>query len=451
MQSRKNAIALVFTLSLLSCLLGCSSAPESRREFPDVSDLPARSEWPDPLVMLDGRKVSSAEMWMKERRPELKALFQHYMYGYFPAPPKNVKGVVARVDRTFFGGKATKKEVTITFGPPNCPPIELLLVVPNKRTGPVPAFLGLNFTGNHSLVADSTVALARPWMRDGPGVEKNRATEAGRGQNIDTWAIEQSIDRGFAVATFYYGDVLPDKPDFLDGVVPFFPDPRRTGPGRTELGPHDWGAIACWAWGLHRAMDYLVTDPDIDPKRVAVTGHSRNGKAALLAAAFDERFALAIPHQAGCGGTGPSRTRNPKSETVKAINDSFPHWFNDVFPLFNGAEDRLPFDQHCLVALVAPRPVLFTNGIEDQWADPSGQFEVLRGADPVYRLLGAGSGTGGLEAKEMPPLGHLARGTLGYFIRAGGHVSDSDYWKVFLDFADDPLKPRATAQASASP
>ncbi len=445
MKSRKNAISLVVTLSLLSLPAGCSSGPKPRA-FPEVSMLPTRPEWPDPLVMLDGRKVSSAEMWTRERRPELKALFQHYMYGYFSPPPKNVKGVVARIDRAFFGGKATKKEVTITFGPPGCPPIELLLVVPNRRTGPAPAFLGLNFTGNHSLVADPTVALPRPWMRDGAGVVNNRATEAGRGRNIDTWAIEESINRGFAVATFYYGDVFPDKPDFTEGVVPFLLEPGRTAPG-----PNDWGAIACWAWGLHRAMDYLVTDADIDPKRVAVTGHSRNGKAALLAAAFDERFALAIPHQAGCGGTGPSRTKNPKSETVKAINDRFPHWFNDVFPQFNDAEDRLPFDQHCLVALVAPRPVLFTNGIEDQWADPSGQLDVLRGADPVYRLLGTGSETAGLGAKEMPPLGQLSRGTLGYFIRSGGHVSDPDYWRVFLDFADDHLKPRTTEKTSASP
>jgi hypothetical protein len=233
------------------------------------------------------------------------------------------------------------------------------------------------------------------------------------------------------VATFYYGDVLPDKPDFHDGIYPFF-----LKAGRTEPGPEDWGALACWAWGLHRAVDYLAQDPDIDASRIAVTGHSRCGKAALLAAAFDERIALVIPHQAGCGGSAPSRTRNPKAETVKAINNGFPHWFNDNFPKFNEAVDRLPFDQHCLVALVAPRPVLFTNGTLDQWADPSGQFDMLRAADPVYRLLGSK----GLDAAEMPPPGKLVDSPLGYYIREGGHVSDPAYWRVFLDFADKRLK-----------
>ncbi|MBI4604836.1 MAG: acetylxylan esterase, partial [Planctomycetes bacterium] len=358
---------------------------------------------------------------------------QHYMYGYLPPPPKDVRFAVERVDPGFFGGKATKKEVVISLGPPGCPKLELLVVVPNVRSGRAPAFVGLNFTGNHSLVADPSVAVPKSWMRDGPGVVDHRATEKGRGMQAGAWVLEQSIDRGYAVATLNYGDVLPDKPDFKDGVYPHF-----LPAGRSEPEANDWGALACWAWGLHRAVDYLVTDPDIDAARIAVTGHSRNGKAALLAAAFEPRIALAIPHQAGCGGTAPSRTKNPKAETVKAINDRFPHWFDDVFPRFNDQVDRLPFDQNGLVALVAPRPVLFTNGIEDQWADPQGQFEILRAADPVYRLLGAG----GLDAKDVPPLGQLAGGTLGYYVREGGHVSDAAYWKVFLDFADKHLKAR---------
>jgi cephalosporin-C deacetylase-like acetyl esterase len=419
------------SFSVLVALSGCAEAPSPRPSFPGIALLPDRAALPNPLEMVDGRKITSAGQWERERRPELKALFQHYMYGYLPPPPGNVRGKIHRADVSFFGGKATKKEVTVTFGPPGCPPLELLLVVPNRRPGPAPVFLGLNFTGNHSLVADASVAVPKTWMREGPDVVEHRATEAGRGTKIDTWALEQSIDRGYAVATFCYGDALPDKPDFRDGVYPYFLRPGLAAPE-----PDDWGAIACWAWALHRAVDYLVTDPDVDPARIAVTGHSRNGKAALVAAAFDERIALVIPHQAGCGGTAPSRTRNPKAETVKAINDRFPHWFNDVFPSFNDAAGRLPFDQHCLVALVAPRPVLFTNGIEDQWADPEGQFEMLRAADPVYRLLGAG----GLDEKELPPLGRLVDSRLGYYLRSGGHVSDPEYWKVFLDYADWHLK-----------
>ena len=178
---------------------------------------------------------------------------------------------------------------------------------------------------------------------------------------------------------------------------------------------------------------YLVTDADIDAKRIAVVGHSRLGKTALVAAAYDERIALAIPHQAGCGGTAPSRGKI--GESVKQINDGFPHWFNDTFTKFNDQPARLPFDQHCLVALVAPRPVLFSNAEEDTWANPAGQFEVLQAADPVYRLV-AGKG---IEAKELPPKGKLVDSVLGYYIRPGKHSMTKLDWEVFLDFADKNL------------
>src|SRR5262249_47189431 len=154
-----------------------------------------------------------------------------------------------------------------------------------------------------------------------------------------------------------------------------------------------------------------VTDKDIDKARIAAVGHSRLGKTALLAAALDERIALAIPHQAGCGGTAPSR--GTVGEAVKQIQDHLPHWFDATFKEFNDRPDRLPFDQNCLAALVAPRPLLFSNAVEDTWANPAGQFEVLKATDPVYRFLGAG----GLEAKEVPPVGTLSAGTLGYYIR----------------------------------
>jgi hypothetical protein len=262
-----------------------------------------------------------------------------------------------------------------------------------------------------------------------PGVKDNKATDAGRGAQVDVWALEQSIDRGYAVATCYYGDIDPDRPDVRLGIQPHL---RRPG---TKPGPHDGGSIAAWAWGIHRIVDYLITDQDLDPARIAVVGHSRLGKTALLAAAFDERIALAIPHQAGCGGSAPSRHANPKAETVQRINDSFPHWFNGAFKAFNTQPERLPFDQHCLVALVAPRPVLFTNAVEDEWANPAGQFQVLRAADPVYRFLGVE----GLAAEAIPPPGQLVDSRLGYFIRPGKHSMTRADWKVFLDFADKHL------------
>src|SRR5262249_9170852 len=176
-----------------------------------------------------------------------------------------------------------------------------------------------------------------------------------------------------------------------------------------------------------------VREGDVERGRIAVVGHSRLGKAALVAGAFDERFRVVIPHQAGCGGSAPSR--GTVGESVKQINDRFPHWFNAAFKQFNDRPDRLPFDQNALVALVAPRAVLFTNATEDTWANPEGQFQVLKAAAPVYALLGAG----GLAADAMPETGKLVASTLGYAIRPGKHSMTREDWSFFLDFADAHL------------
>ncbi|MFN6051094.1 MAG: acetylxylan esterase, partial [Planctomycetia bacterium] len=148
--------------------------------------------------------------------------------------------------------------------------------------------------------------------------------------------------------------------------------------GISNSDPNAWGTIAAWSWGTSRVIDVLAADPLLDSKKIIVVGHSRLGKAALLTAAFDERVALAIPNQAGCGGTAPSR--GTVGESVQRINTSFPHWFNANFKEFNAQPARIPFDQNCLVAICAPRPVLFTNAVEDTWANPDGQFEVLKAA-----------------------------------------------------------------------
>jgi len=393
--------------------------------LPEPDQLPAHPELPDPLVMLNGERVASKQQWIDKRRPELKKLFQHYMYGYLP-PPAKIKAKVEHENAKAFDGKATLREVTISFGPPETPPIHLLLAIPNQRKGPAPVFIGINFCGNHAIVKDRGVRLPTVWMYPKPGIKANRATEAGRGKQIDVWALEQSIDRGYAVATFYNGDVDPDQKDVREGIQPHL-NKKDAKPGA-----HDWGTIAAWAWGVHRVVDYVSNHKDLDPKRIAVVGHSRLGKTALLAAAMDERIALAIPHQAGCGGTAPSRCHNPKSETVKRINTSFPYWFDGAFKQFNDHPEKLPFDQNCLVALMAPRPVLVSNAVEDQWANPSGQFDMLLAADPVYRLLDAG----GLKAKHMPEPGKLIDSKLGYYIRPGKHSMTKEDWKIFLDFAD---------------
>lgn len=413
-------------LPLLAVLLGLTAAAAAADPLPDPDSLPSIKTLPDPLVMRDGTKVTTPEDWWKKRRPELKQLVQHYMYGYLPAPAK-VTARLLRADSKALGGKATLKEVLLHVGPDQAPPVHLLIVVPNARRGPAPVFVGLNFCGNHALVDDPAVRLPTAWLyANYPGVVKNQATEAGRGMQKDVWALDQAIERGYAVATAYSGDIDPDRKEVRGGLRPFLdPDEKA-------------GTIAFWAWGIHRLVDHLVTDKDLDAKRIAVVGHSRLGKTALVAAAYDDRIALAIPHQAGCGGTAPSR--GTVGESVERINTAFPHWFNANFKKFNKQTDRIPFDQNGVTALVAPRPVLFSNAVEDTWANPDGQFEVLKAAEPVWKLLGAG----GLATHERPKVGELSAGTLGYFIRDGKHSMTRADWKVYLDFADRHLgKPEA--------
>ena len=395
-------------------------------DFPTPDKLPVKPELPDPLVMLDGTKVASKDDWINKRRPELKALFEHYMYGKMPAIVK-YGATINHEDTKAFGGKATLREVVIALGSYDKAKIHLLLVVPNERKGPCPVFVGTNFSGNHSLVTDPKVMLPTAWMYGTrKGVKDNKATEEGRGTALDVWNIDMIIERGYAVATFYPGDLDPDRVDKREGIRPYWlPE--------GEVRGNETATIMTWAWGVSRVVDYLTGNRDIDVKKIICVGHSRLGKTTLLAAAFDERIALAIPHQAGCGGTAPSRGK--VGESVKRINTSFPHWFNGNYKLFNDEPAKLPFDQNCLVALCAPRPVLFTNAKEDTWANPDGQFEVLQSADPVYRFLGAG----GLEAKKPPEIGVLVDSKLGYWIRDGKHSMTRDDWKVFLDYSDKQL------------
>ena len=416
---------------LLAVMTLAASLHAADASFPDPAALPASAGFPDPLVSADAQRIDTTEAWQAKRAPELRGLFQHYEYGDFP-PPAKVEAKVIREDKAALGGKATLREITLTLAQPVGAEIHLLLVAPNDAKKPAPVLLGLNFNGNHAMLADPLIAVPSKWKS-----RKNETVEQSRGSEIDTWALDQSIARGYAVATFWNGDVVPDDKDAAEEVL------RQFRPaGHDVRGPSDTATIAAWAWCLQRAVDYLVTDPTLDAKRIALVGHSRNGKTALLAAAFDDRVALVIPSQAGCGGSSPCRVApelsaigangRPVVETVKRINTSFPHWFCGNFKAFNEQTERLPFDQHELIALCAPRPVLLSCAAEDLWSNPAGQFEMLRAADPVYKLV-AGNGLG---ATQAPPISQLLPSRLGYYIRPGRHSMTREDWAVWLDYAD---------------
>jgi len=411
---------------------GPGSGGSIEYDFPDPGDLPRHPAPPDPLLLFEtGEEVGPAGDWERKRRPEIRALFEFYVYGKAPERPEDLAWNIAEEETGALGGLATRKQVDIRLGNEGAPVLHLLIYAPNHATGPSPAFLGLNFYGNHTVTHDPEVPLSTQWIPErGEGVVDNRATEASRGTSAERWVIEQTLERGYAVATAYHGDVDPDFNDFSNGIHPLYYEE-----GQTRPGPAEWGTLAAWAWGLSRILDYLETEALVDARRVAVMGHSRNGKAALLAGAFDERFAVVIANQSGC--TGAALSRHRRGETVLLINLVYPHWLCTHYKAFNEKEAFLPVDQHLLVALVAPRPVLLLSADCDLWSDPEGEFLGAKGADSVYRLLGAG----GLDAEVMPEPDVLVGDPLAYHIRHGDHSIGPHDWAVFAEFTDRYLKP----------
>lgn len=430
---RAGLLALCTATATWPARIAAADTPVVPRKKPptenrDESKVPPY-ELPDPLVLKNGQRVTDAETWRQKRRPEILELFRSEMFGRRPSAAIALKFKIFDETRGALGGKAIRRQVTIYFSDDVAGPrMDLLLYIPARAPGPVPAFLGLNFGGNQAVHADPGIKLSESWQRPSPntGIVNNRATEASRGTESKRWDVDAILDRGYALATACYNDIDPDYDDgFRNGVHPLFYRAGQTRPAADE-----WGSVAAWAWGLSRALDYLERDPAIDARRVAVMGHSRLGKAALWAGAEDERFAIVISNNSGCGGAKLSR--RVFGESVHQINYGYPHWFCGNFQHYNERVNELPFDQHMLIALMAPRPVYVASAERDQHADPRGEFLAALHAEPVYRLFGAA----GLGVKEPPPLNQPAMGTIGYHIRTGVHDVTPFDWQCYLDFAD---------------
>ena len=384
---------------------------------------------PDPLVMSNGKQVSNIRQWENKRRPEILQMFEEQMYGKMPGLPESMNFALKSEVTDVFGGKATRKQVTVYFTEDQTgPKMDIQIYLPNNFDAPAPLFVGLNFYGNQTIYPDAAIQITDQWVNNNDefGIDNNTASDASRGERTKRWPVEALINRGYGLATIYYGDLDPDySGDWSNGVHPLFYDAGQTQPAGDE-----WGAIGAWAWGLGRAMDYFETDGDINHEQVAVMGHSRLGKASLWAGAYDQRFAIVISNNSGCGGAALSKRQF--GETVQRINTSFPHWFCDNFTRYNGKEDTLPFDQHMLVALVAPRPLYITSASKDLWADPRGEFLSGKHASPVYELYDQ-QGIGDLE---MPDLNEPVMRTIGYHIRPGQHDVTLYDWERWMDFAD---------------
>jgi hypothetical protein len=392
---------------------------------------------PDPLETASGGKVADSSQWAN-RRAEIIALYEEHVFGPKVWSPTKATFEQRSEKRDFLGGLAMRREIRVyLLGDKSGPWMDVLLYLPTTTAnGKAPAFFGFNYMGNQSVTAETDVAVTSAWVRPSPGaagIVANRPTEENRAAHTRRWPLELILRRGYAVATACFGEVEADDTNGWQR------SPLRKALGlRTEglRQPGDPGAIALWAFGASRALDCLTEQPEIDPQRVAITGHSRMGKTALWAAALDPRFALVVSNDSGEGGAALSRRKLGEriADSIKASG----YWYTPRFADYVDREESLPLDAHYLMALIAPRPLYISSATEDWWADPEGEFLAAKHAGPVYALWGH---TGvGLAAMPAPDTSVGQR--IGYHIRTGPHDILSADWTHHLDFADRFFKAR---------
>ncbi|HKX31944.1 MAG TPA: acetylxylan esterase [Blastocatellia bacterium] len=382
---------------------------------------------PDPLKLANGGPVRDARTWNEKRRPEIVRLFEENQFGRSPGRPAEMKFEVFDKGTPAFDGKALRKQITVYFSADQKgPKMDLLLYVPAAASKPVPVLLNLSFTANSNAVDDPGIRPGEIWNR-----EKKRVPAPKDGR-FGSLKVRPFLEKGFGVATVYYGDI---DPDFLGGI-PYGVRALYLKSGQTEPGPDEWGAIGAWAWGLSRALDYLETDRQVDAGKVAIVGVSRLGKTVLWAGAHDQRFAMVIASCSGEGGAALSR-RN-YGETIKHLTEPtrYPYQFCANYGKYGDRVNEFPVDSHLLVSLIAPRPLLLQTGDTDLWSDPKGEFLAAVAAAPVFKLLGPGA----LDAEQMPGAGQPILSRLGYIMHSGGHGPIPSDWDVFLGFMEKHLR-----------
>lgn len=379
---------------------------------------------PDVLRCADGSVVTTPRDWERHRRPEVMDMLASQEYGFTPKGMRKVRvrHRVVSENPHALGGLATMQQVMFTFtGQGRTVEALLLAFVPNERKGRVPVFIGYNFRGNHSLMDDEEILYSPYFQR----LADRSDPVLVRGNQASRWPVRDIVRRGYALVTMCYQDIYPDRPDGAGESVAALCPPEGDDGTR-------WQALGAWAWGSSRMADWVVKQRWADKHQLALMGHSRQGKAALWAGAQDTRFAVVISNDSGCGGAALSK--RAFGERVGKINRSFPHWFCRNFSRYNECEEMLPFDQHWLLALVAPRRLYVASAEEDSWADPHGEYLAACAASPVFALYGLEGITP--DGAAMPPVHQPIMHHIGYHIRAGVHdVTDYD-WACYLDFCD---------------
>ena len=341
--------------------------------------LPSPDLLPPLLRFNDGREVRDPKDW-KLRRQELQRALLDYEYGVLPPAPPEVRAERWHGHSVARYGGAHHAQCRLS----------------------VPGLDGFSFR----------VDL---WMP--PGDERAPVVLTGDGCwcYLTDQVTAEVLNRGYVLAVFSRVELAPDdyNNDRTGGIYPHF-------------SRHDFGAIAAWAWGYHRVVDFLVDHPRVDATRIAIVGHSRGGKATLLAGATDERIALVSANGSGTGGAAVYRHRSAGAETLEHMRKSIPYWFKPSLFDYVGREAELPFDQHALLALIAPRALLLTEANEDAWANLEGTALSHRAAGEVYKLLGAE------RESELR-------------FREGRHAHTWEDWVTFLNFADARLRTPDTA------
>lgn len=383
---------------------------------------------PDPLLLLNGERVSDADTWYDLRRPEILRMFEENQFGRSPVRPAAMSFRLFDRGTPAFDSLAIRKQVTIFFsGDTSGPKLDLLVYLPARSQNPVPLFLHISFLAGYTRFDDPGIKRVDVWNRDRQKIPAPATTRYGKTD------IRPLLNKGFGYATCYYGDIEPDFPGGSQyGVRGLYHQP-----GQTAFKPDEWGAIAAWAWGLSRVMDYFETDPNIDAGRVALMGTSRLGKTVLWAGACDQRFAMVIASCSGEGGASLSRRNYGETAAHLASPERYFYQFCTNYQKYSEDLTSVPMDAHMLLSLIAPRPLLLQTGSTDRWSDPKGEFLAAVAATPVYQLLGKK----GLSTDIMPQAGEPLLNTLGYFMHDGGHGYQPDDWNVFLKFMEKYLLP----------
>ena len=318
--------------------------------------------------------------------------------------PDTLTFETAEPDRLMMDGKAIRKRVRVSWkGPLAAQSFVFTAFIPvTAKERPAPGFI---------LICNRPAAA---------NIDPERV------QKSEFWPAEEIVARGYAALAFWNGDVALDnaKSNCTQGVHACWAKERTS---------NSWGALSAWAWGASRVLDWVETEPLLDAKHFGVVGHSRGGKTALLAGATDVRFAMACVNDSGCSGAKLNHIDLPKSESIARIAKVFPHWFCLNYRQFSGKEFEMDFDQHMLVALVAPRAVAIASASDDHWAGQRGEYASAVLASPAWELYGKK----GLVSDGFPnPNEARQDGTVSYHLREGKHNLTLHDWNRYMDFAD---------------